>query len=130
MSGESFRVMILRVASTVTVVLKDGSCPSPCQPSSKATRAKGSYRPVAFDAVPRPRRRSRSTAVPISSPAGVEGKGAGGRFSAGESFIAIAPGHKLKPRPEQNKKKYFLSKAGICLVDDGRSPPPIHMPSL
>src|SRR5215831_2923752 len=106
MSGESFRVIILRVASTVTVVLKDGSCSSPCQPSSKATRAKGSYRPVAFDAVPRPRRRSRSTAVPISSPAGVEGKGAGGRFSADERFIAIAPGNKVTPGLEQNKNNY------------------------
>jgi hypothetical protein len=43
MSGESLRVMILRVASTVTVVLNGGgSSSSACQPSSKVTRAIGS----------------------------------------------------------------------------------------
>src|SRR5271168_823740 len=84
MSGESLRAMILRVASTVTVVLNGGNSSKLCQPSSKATRATGSKRPEAFDTVPRPRPRSRSTVLP-SSPAGAEGGGAGGRFKA-DSF--------------------------------------------
>jgi hypothetical protein len=42
MSGESLRVMIRRVASTVTVVLKGGKSSRLCQPSSKAIRASGS----------------------------------------------------------------------------------------
>ena len=79
--------MIFRVESTVTLVLNGGNSSKPCQPSSKTTRASGSYRPVAFDAVPRPRRRSRSTALP-NSPAGAEGGGAGGRLKAEERVIA------------------------------------------
>src|SRR5436190_2051369 len=115
MSGESLRVMILRVASAVTVVLNGGSCSRPCQPSSKATRATGSYRPEAFEAVPRPRRRSRSTPAPWGrgswtpppiSPAGVEGSGAGGRFNAEERLIVTAPGRKLTRELEQNKNNY------------------------
>src|ERR1700734_3046142 len=86
-SGESFLVMILRVESTVTVVLNGGKSSSPCQPSSKATRAIGSNRPDAFDAGPRPRRRSRSTATTAGSPAGVEGSSAGGRFKADDRLM-------------------------------------------
>jgi hypothetical protein len=41
-SGESLRVMILRVESRVTVVLNGGSSSKLCQPSSKAMRASGS----------------------------------------------------------------------------------------
>ena len=80
MSGESLRVMILRAVSTVTVVSNAGNSSIDCQPSSNAMRALGSYRPDAFDSVPRPRRRSRSTAVPRNSTAGAtEGAGTGGR---------------------------------------------------
>src|SRR5271168_2004419 len=90
--------MILRVASTVTVVLNGGNSSGPfepksCQPSSKVTRASGSKRPEAFETVPRPRRRSRSTAVP-DAPAGAEGSGAGGRFNADERFMVL-PGSRL-----------------------------------
>src|SRR5271169_3011131 len=90
MSGESFLVMILRVESTVTVVLNGGRSSKPCQPSSKATQAIGSKRPDAFDTVPRPRRRSRSTTAP--SPAGAEGSsGAGGRFNAVDRLMRHRP---------------------------------------
>src|SRR5436190_12781380 len=67
-SGESLRVIILRVASTVTVVLNGGKSSRLCQPSSKVRRASGSYRPDAFDTAPRPRRRSASTSG-LKSPA-------------------------------------------------------------
>src|SRR5262249_36488710 len=66
MSGESLRVMILRVESMLTVVLNGGRSSKLCQPSAKATRASGSGRPVAFDGAPRPRRRSPSTATSAS----------------------------------------------------------------
>jgi len=39
MSGESLRVMILRVESMVTVVWNGGRSSKLCQPSSKAVRA-------------------------------------------------------------------------------------------
>src|SRR5437867_3946847 len=39
MSGDSLRVMILRVESMVTVVLNGGNSSKLCQPSSKAIRA-------------------------------------------------------------------------------------------
>jgi hypothetical protein len=65
----------------------------------EATRANGSKRPDAFDAVPRPRLRSRSTLV---SPAGAEGI-AGGRFNADERLIVTAPGRMLTHGLEQNK---------------------------
>ena len=42
MSGDSLRVMILRVASIVTVVSNGGSSSIERQPSSNATRAIGS----------------------------------------------------------------------------------------
>src|ERR1700738_4870529 len=47
-SGESLRVMILRVVSIVTVVLNGGSSSKLCQPSSKAIRASGSERAGPF----------------------------------------------------------------------------------
>ena len=100
MSGESLRVMILRVESAVTVVLNGGSSSSPCQPSSKATRASDSYRPDAFETEPRPRRRSRSISVP-NSPAGAGGSGTGGRFKADIGLMAL----KLAQVSEQNKNK-------------------------
>src|SRR5215210_1720713 len=78
-SGESLRVMIFRVESSVTSVLNGGSSSKLCQPSSKAMRAIGSKRPEALDTAPRPRRRSRSTNVPPSSPADAEGATTGGR---------------------------------------------------
>src|ERR1043166_5569219 len=84
MSGESLRVMILRAVSTVTVVSNEGSPSIDCQPSANAWRAGGAERPEALDGVPRPRRRSRSTAVPRNSPAGAtEGAGTGGRRKGG-----------------------------------------------
>src|SRR3954452_14054128 len=78
-SGESFLVMILRVASSVTCVLNGGKSSKLCQPSSKAMRAIGSKRPEALETAPRPRRRSRSTSLPPPSPAGAEGATTGGR---------------------------------------------------
>src|SRR5436190_13209626 len=63
MSGDSFRVMILRVESTDTVVANGGNSSRLCQPSSKAMRAIASYRPDTLDSVPRPRRRSRAMAM-------------------------------------------------------------------
>ena len=101
MSGESLRVMILRVESTVTSVLNGGNSSSPCQPSSNAIRASGSNRPEAFDSAPLPRRRSRSTAAP-GSPAGTEGSGAGGRFKTDE----LLHGFNLVQLLEQNKNNY------------------------
>src|ERR1700733_3204877 len=116
MSGESLRAMILRVASTVTVVLNGGNSSKPCQPSSKATRASGSKRPEAFDSVPRPRRRSRAAGGGKKSPAGVEGSGAGGRLNADERLITsrLLPrdsllrlsASKLTRHREQNKNKF------------------------
>ena len=86
MSGESLRVMTLREVSSDTVVLKGGRSSRLCQPSSKATRASASNRPLALDCAPRPRRRLLSIATASSgkgvAPAGSEGAVTGGCLRA------------------------------------------------
>ena len=81
------RVITLREVSTPTVVLNGGSSSRLCQPSSKATRASASKRPLALDCAPRPRLRSRSMATASSgksegAPAGSEGAVTGGCLRA------------------------------------------------
>src|SRR5260370_1075125 len=63
MSGEVLRVMTLRAVSIATSVLNGGSSSIDCQPSSNATRTRGSNLPEAFVRAPRPRRRAPSTSV-------------------------------------------------------------------
>src|SRR6516225_9451161 len=67
-SGESLRAMMVRVASTVTLVLNTGRSSRLCQPSSKATWLNASKRPEALDWAPRPRRRPAAiSACPTAS---------------------------------------------------------------
>ncbi len=54
--------------------------------------------------VPRPRRRSRSTAVPSNSPAGAEGSGAGGRLKADDALIAFQNSRLTTPVWEANAR--------------------------
>src|SRR5258705_9299040 len=96
MSGESLRVMTLREVSSDTVVLNGGSSSRLCQPSSNATRASASNRPLSLDCAPRPRRRSRSIATLSSgkgesAPAGSEGAVTGGGFRGAEGARLLAP---------------------------------------
>src|SRR6266481_1778384 len=93
MSGDVLRVMTLRAVSIATSVLNGGSSSIDRQPSSNATRTRGSNLPEAFVRAPRPRRRAESTSVlaaksgwgsaPTSHilPAGpkCDGSGSGGR---------------------------------------------------
>src|SRR5829696_3328953 len=108
-SGESFLVMILRVASSVTCVLNGGNSSRLCQPSSKAMRAIGSKRPEALEIAPRPRRCSRSTSVPPrppdeSPPAGAEGAVTGGRgFRAREERAMSLCSPLLRTNQEQRE---------------------------
>src|SRR5207253_10708687 len=86
-SGESLRVITLRAVSSATVVLNGGNSSRLCQPSSNASRASASKRPLALDCAPRPRRRSRSIATASSgkeegAPAGSEGAATGGCLRA------------------------------------------------
>src|SRR5258705_8703874 len=107
MSGESLRAITLREVSTVTVVLNGGNSSRLCQPSSKATRASASKRPLALDCAPRPRRRSRSIATASSgkgvAPAGSEGAVTGGGLWGREGAALL--GGKKKPNRKKEKKK-------------------------
>jgi len=66
MSGEVFRAITVRLASSITSVLRgarnrSGAFAMPCSgphPSSTASRRSRSNRPERFDAAPRPRRAS------------------------------------------------------------------------
>src|ERR1700722_20795677 len=107
-SGESLRVMTFRAVSRATVVLNGGNSSRLCQPSSKATRASASNRPLALDCAPRPRRRSRSIATASSgngesAPAGSEGAVTGGGVRGWEEVRVIM--QKKARREKKNKKQ-------------------------
>src|ERR1700751_3003798 len=93
MSGDSLRVMTLRLASTLTLVENGGRASRLCPPSSDPTPPSGAYRPNAFDWAPRPRRRSRSTMVPAyggpNSPFGAGLGGTDGRRARDERAMAV-----------------------------------------
>src|SRR5258705_388880 len=90
MSGESLRAMTLREVSSVTVVLNGGKSSRLCQPSSKATRASASKRPLALDCAPRPRRRSRSIATSTSGKTASSAKGVAPAGSEGAVTARVA----------------------------------------
>src|SRR5256885_15514447 len=100
--------MTFRAVSTATVVLNGGNSSRLCQPSSNATRASASKRPLALDCAPRPRRRSRSIATANSgkgdsAPAGSEGAVTGGGLRAGEG--GRRPGGGRQTQREKQKRK-------------------------
>src|ERR1043166_3614853 len=93
MSGDSLRVMTLRLASTLTLVANGGRSSSDCQPSSKAMRATGSERPGAFDRAARPRPRPRAPPGPgegePNSPVGAGLGGTDGRRARDERAMVF-----------------------------------------
>src|SRR6266436_4184062 len=119
MSGEVLRAMTLREVSIATSVLNGGSSSIDCQPSSNATRTRGSNLPETFVRAPRPRRRAPSTSVlaaksawgsgPTSHipPAGpkCEGAGAGGGRRGGACRDI---NYSIAQCLEQNKNNFYI----------------------
>src|SRR6266436_6859487 len=142
MSGDVLRVMTLRAVSIATSVLNGGSSSIDCQPSSNATRTRGSNLPEAFVRAPRPRRRAESTSVlaaksgwgsaPTSHilPAGpkCDGSGSGGRRRTAVCRDIIICSAVFRTKQEQFLHPGSRRGSGLIHMPPFTSARPIFLP--